>query len=584
MLDMIIRGGTVVDGSGTPPARADVAIEAGKIAAVGEVEGEAKEVVDATGRIVTPGFVDAHTHFDGQVTWDPLLTPSSWHGVTTVVMGNCGVGFAPVAPDRHDWLIGLMEGVEDIPGSALAAGIRWGWETFNEYLDAVDAAPKVLDVAAQIPHGPVRTYIMGERGATNQPPTPDDLAAMTRIIREGMEAGALGISTAHTLILKSVDGAYVPGAFAAEEEMLAIARPLGELGTGVFEVNPAGVAGEDLVAPVEEMAWMQRVSAQTGRPITFPLLQNPGDPTAWQRIFELSERAAGAGAQLYPQVHARSPGVLLGLQNVHPFLHRAGFQKLAGLSLDEKVRRLRDGELRQRILEEAKTAHPDIPSVAISRADLSMVFPLRDPLDYEQPRDASVQAIAEREGRDPVGAFYDLLLEDDGRRLFYVPFLNYVDYNYDTVGEMLRHPRSIFGLGDADAHCGVMIDASLPTFFLTHWRRDRSRGDKLPLELAVRKMTHETASLWGLHDRGLLQPGMKADVNVIDFESLNLHMPEFWYDLPDDARRLVQRTDGYVATIVSGEVIMRDGQETGARPGLLVRGEQRAPAASAPRN
>jgi N-acyl-D-aspartate/D-glutamate deacylase len=496
-------------------------------------------------------------------------------------MGNCGVGFAPAAPDRHDWLINLMEGVEDIPGSALAAGMRWSWESFPEYLDAVDRAPKLLDVAAQVPHGPVRTYVMGDRGAGNEPPTADDIDAMRRIVREALEAGAIGVTSAHTLILKSADGAYVPGATAAEDEMLAIAEPLGELDRGVFEVNPAGVAGiagEDIAAdPDSEMAWMRRVSAQTGRPITFPLLQNSGDPTYWQRVLDFCDEATADGAQLYPQVHARSPGVLLGLQNIHPFLHTEGFQSLAALPLDEKVDRMRDEALRRQILDQVATAHQDIPSVAISRADLSMVFPLREPLDYEQPREATIQSVAEREGRNPLETFYDLLLEDGGKRLFYVPFLNYVDYNYDAVGRMLRHPRSIFGLGDAGAHCGVMIDASLQTFLLSHWCRDRSRGDLLPIELAVKKMTSETADLWGLHDRGRLQPGMKADVNLIDFDNLKLHMPEFWYDLPYDARRLVQRADGYAATIVSGQVIMRNGQPTGARPGALIRGEQPAP-------
>tara|TARA_Y100000588_G_scaffold331951_1_gene369898 strand:- start:900 stop:2669 length:1770 start_codon:yes stop_codon:yes gene_type:complete len=581
--DLVIRNGTIVDGTGDAPFQGDIAIDDGRITAVGRIHEDGKETVDATGLIVTPGFVDIHTHFDGQITWDPLLTPSCWHGVTTVVMGNCGVGFAPVAPNRHDWLIGLMEGVEDIPGTALSAGMQWNWETFPEYLDYLDTLPKALDVGTQVPHGAVRAYVMGERGAKNEPANPEDIYEMKRLVREGIEAGALGVSTSRTIVHRAIDGVNVPGTFAEEDEMMAFGEALAEAGTGVFELAPAGVTGDDMNLPDREVAWMSRVSAATGRPITFALVQLDVEPDHWKRMFDLSEEAVAEGADLYPQVTARAPGVLLGLQTNHPWVNTPTFEKISGHYTlgDGDTHHLRSNlieeiaaemvrpEIKAKLMEELVDAQQDIAFI-----DLTRVFPLQEPLDYEPSEEDSVAAIAQRDGQDAYDLFYDLMLEDDGKRMFFAPTLNYNEFNYEVVRKMLTHPRAALGLDDAGAHCGVICDASMPTFMLTHWARDRSRGEGLPLEFVVKKMTKDTAGLYGMHDRGVLRPGMKGDVNVIDLEQLKLRAPELAYDLPADGRRLIQKADGFVATIVSGEVIMRDGEDTGARPGQLVRGEQ----------
>ncbi len=583
MHDLVIRNGTIVDGTGEAPYQGDIAIDDGRISAIGRIEAEGRETVDATGQIVTPGFVDIHTHFDGQITWDPLLTPSCWHGVTTVVMGNCGVGFAPAAPNRHEWLIGLMEGVEDIPGTALSAGMQWNWETFPEYLDYLDTLPKALDVGTQVPHGAVRSYVMGERGANNEPANPEDILEMKKLVREGIEAGALGVSTSRTIVHRAIDGVNVPGTFAEEDEMMAFGEALAEAGTGVFELAPAGVTGDDMNLPDLEVAWMRRVSAATGRPITFALVQLDAEPDHWKRMFDLSEEAVAEGADLYPQVTARAPGVLLGLQTNHPWVNAPTFQEISGhyklgagdahhlrrTPIEEIAAEMGKPEVKAKLMEELGAARQDIAFI-----DLARVFPMEEPLDYEPRQEDSVAAIAEREGRDAYDLLYDLMLEDEGKRMFFAPTLNYTEFDYEVVRKMLTHPRAALGLDDAGAHCGVICDASMPTFMLTHWARDRSRGEGLPLEFAVKKMTSDTARLYGLHDRGVLRPGMKGDVNVIDLERLQLRAPELAHDLPADGRRLIQKAEGFVATIVSGEVIMRDGEDTGARPGKLVRGEQ----------
>jgi N-acyl-D-aspartate/D-glutamate deacylase len=572
MHDLVVRGGSVVDGTGAPARTADVAVDAGRITAVGTVEERGRRELDADGLLVTPGFVDVHTHYDGQATWDPLLTPSCWHGVTTVVMGNCGVGFAPVAPDRREWLIGLMEGVEDIPGAALSVGIRWSWERFPEYLDAVEGTPRVVDVGTQVPHGAVRAYVMGERGARNEPATSDDIAAMAAIVKEGVQAGALGFSTSRTLAHRAIDGEPVPGTFAAEDELFGIGRVLGELGTGVFELAPAGALGEDVAAPAREMAWMRRLSAAIGRPVTFALTQNDADPTGWQDMLDLAAQAAAEGAAVRPQVHGRTVSILLGFQTFHPLAFTPVWAA-SGLGLlpwHEQVARIEgDPSLRARIVEEARALEDDPLVMGFMRP--SRVFVLGDPPDYEPPAERSVAAMAAARGAGVWETFLDLLLADGGRELLNSPVLNYSDGTLDPVRAMLVHPTSAFGLGDGGAHAGQTCDASTTTFLLTHWVRDRADG-RLPLELAVQKITSATASLYGLGDRGVLAPGFVGDLNLIDLERLQLRRPEMADDLPGGARRLLQRADGYVATVKCGETTFEEGEATGARPGVLLRG------------
>jgi len=571
MHDLVISGGTLVDGTGAAPRRADVAIDGDRITEVGDLEDSgARQTIDAGGMVVTPGFVDVHTHFDGQITWDPMLTPSCWHGVTTVVMGNCGVGFAPVQPDKHEWLIGLMEGVEDIPGAALSDGIQWGWETFPEYLEAVDGVPKMLDVGAQIPHGAVRGYVMGDRGAKNEPATEADIEAMAVIVREAIEAGALGVSTSRTIAHMAIDGEPVPGTFAAEDELFGIGRALGELGTGIFELAPAGALGEDLAAPEREMAWMRKLSAAIDRPVTFALTQNDHDPDSWRRMLQLAGEAVGEGARIRPQVAGRPVTLLLGLQTFHPFAYCPSWGAVGILpTIAERVAAMRDPETRRKLVAEAQTPDPAM----LQFLDPAKAFPLGDPPNYEPDPSTSIAARAASEGRNVYDLYYDLLMEDNGHALVMRPLLNYTDSNLDAVREMLLHPTSALGLGDGGAHCGTTCDASTPTYMLTHWARDRDH-DRLPLEWVVRKMTSETASLYGLGDRGVVRPGLRADVNVIDHGRLQLRAPHMAHDLPGGARRFIQEADGYVATIVAGQVTLVEGQDQGARPGTLIRGQR----------
>ncbi len=569
MHDLVIRSGLLVDGTGTAPREGDVAIDGDRIAHVGTGAGPGRREIDARGLVVAPGWVDIHTHYDGQVTWDPWLTPSSWHGVTTVVMGNCGVGFAPARPDRHQWLIGLMEGVEDIPGSALAEGIRWEWETFPQYLDALERMPRVMDVGTQVPHGAVRAYVMGERGARNEPATADDIAGMAALVREGLAAGALGFTTSRTMLHRAVDGEPVPGTFAGPDEMLGIGRALGDVGRGVLEL------AADLMPEEPELAWMEELSARTGCAVTFACLQNDIDPGQWKRLLDAADRAAARGARLVPQVAARPTSLMLGLEStVHPFSGHATYRAIAHLPLAERVARLRDPEVRRQLLAEEPTY--DHPAIALVSGAFAKLFPLGDPPDYEPAPDRSVAAIAAREGKAPRAVALDLILANEGRGMLYLPLLNYAGFDLEPVREMLLHPLAVFGLADGGAHCGVICDASMPTFLLTHWVRDRARGARLPLEWVVRRQTAETARLYGLDDRGVLAPGMLADVNVIDFDHLALAPPEMLYDLPARGRRLVQRARGYRATVKRGVVTYEDGVATGALPGVLLRGSQPA--------
>jgi N-acyl-D-aspartate/D-glutamate deacylase len=480
-------------------------------------------------------------------------------------MGNCGVGFAPAKPDRHEWLIGLMEGVEDIPGTALAAGIDWQWESFPEYLDAIERMPRALDVGAQVPHGAVRAYVMGERGAKNQKPTPEDIEAMAAIVREALRAGALGFSTSRTLLHRAVDGEPVPGTFAGEDELLGIGRALGQVGTGVLEL------ASDLAPETKELAWMERLSAETGRPVSFALLQSDFDPTQWQRLLDATDAAAARGARLVPQVAGRPTGLLLGLESsFHPFAFHPTYRELAALPLAERVRKLRDPAIRARVL--AEKPEGVLPIVAFIAGSFHKLFPLGDPPDYEPAPERSVKAMAERAGVRPEAVAYDLLLERDGRELLYFPLLNYANFDFEPIREMLLHPRTVLGLSDGGAHCGIICDASLPTFMLTHWVRDRKRGERLPLERVVANQTRKTAELYGLQDRGCLAPGLVADVNLIDLDALRLSPPRMVFDLPANGRRLVQHAEGYVATLKCGEPIFENGEPTGALPGKLVRG------------
>ncbi|HXZ85650.1 MAG TPA: amidohydrolase family protein, partial [Myxococcota bacterium] len=482
------------------------------------------------------------------------------------VMGNCGVGFAPARPDRHEWLIGLMEGVEDIPGTALAEGIHWSWERFPEYLDALARRHFALDVGTQVPHGAVRAYVMGERGARNEPANPDDIAAMAALVLGGLAAGALGVSTSRTIVHRAISGEPVPGTFAAEDELFGIGRALGELGRGVFEVAGAGAAGEDVAGPLREIEWMRRLSAEIRRPVTFAMLQFDAAPELWRELLELSAAAVREGAQLFPQVAGRPFGLLIGHETkIHPFAGRPSFESLRALPLDARVTALRDPELKRRILAE----RAQVPSMLA--ALYGKTFPIGDPPEYEPPYEASLEAIARRAGRDVEDVLYDQLLEKDGRELLLVPVLNYSQLSCEPIREMLLHPRAVLGLGDGGAHCGIICDASIPTFMLTHWARDRTRGPKLPLELVIRRMTRDTARLFGLRDRGTVELGQRADLNLVDFASLKLEPPRLVRDLPAGGARFVQRARGYEATIVAGELVSRRGQATGALPGRLIR-------------
>jgi N-acyl-D-amino-acid deacylase len=572
MHDLIITGGTLVDGTGEAARVADVAIDAGRITEVGAVQGGATRILEADGLLVTPGWVDVHTHYDGQVTWDSELAPSSWHGVTTLVMGNCGVGFAPAQPDRHDWLIGLMEGVEDIPGTALAEGIEWEWETFPQYLDALEKRSWTVDVGTQVPHAAVRAYVMGERGARNEAATAEDIAAMRTIVLEALRAGALGFSTSRTMGHRAIDGELVPGTFAAEDELFGIGSALGEAGTGVFELAPLGSAGEMLEDAWQEVDWMRRLSAAINRPVSYVLLQADDDPELWRKQLAASLEACAEGAQLFPQIAGRPTGILSGHHTtLCLFSEFPAYMELRarGGSPAELAAALADPEVRRSIV--SWTPESPAQADAMARA-YERTFILGDPPDYEPGPERSLAGVAASSGRSPLEVAYDEMARDGGQGLLYIPILNYATGDLDHVREMMLHPQGLLGLADGGAHTGTICDASMPTFMLTHWTRDRSRGELLPLEYVVKKQTHDTARLYGMTDRGTVEPGALGDLNLIDYEGLTLGAPYVTNDLPAGGRRLLQKASGYVATVKAGAVTFEHGEPTGALPGRLVRG------------
>lgn len=565
MYDLVIRGGSVVDGSGNPRFVGDIAIQGEKIAAVGRVEGEGKQEIDASGMLVTPGWVDVHTHYDGQATWDPILAPSSWHGVTTVVMGNCGVGFAPVRPGDQQYLIELMEGVEDIPGAALAEGIDWQWESFPEYLDALEQKARTIDVAAQVPHGAIRAYVMGERCNTEDDlPTDTELEQMQALVREGIEAGAVGFSSSRTWLHKDKHGVHVPGTFAGSDEMLALGLAMKGLGHGIFEMVSDHLGDDD------EWAWIQQFSQETGRPIT--LVATSAAAFVGNKMYNLAEEARTKGIEVRPQIAGRPTGVLHGLQsNFHVFALTPGYREIADLPLAELIDHMAQPERRARIIAEVDRERPMPLSGSLGEL-LWQVFPLGDRPNYEPDREQSVAGLAEAQGADPFELMYDLLTGNEGKELFYQPLGGYQTYNFDFFKTSMSHPNVLFGLSDGGAHCGVIADAGMPSFILAHWGRDRDKGEQFELEFLVRKLSRDTAEAYGMYDRGLLQEGMLADINIIDFDALSLHRPEAVFDLPTGGKRLVQKVEGYRHIIKRGQAIFEDSRHTGALPGRLVRG------------
>jgi len=562
MHELVIRGGTVVDGTGAPAVTADVAVDGGRVTEVGPRLGRGTRELDADGLVVAPGWVDIHTHYDGQVTWDPELTPSSWHGVTTVVMGNCGVGFAPVRPGAEGFLIELMEGVEDIPGTALHEGIDWAWESFPEYLDALDATPRAIDVAAQVPHAALRAYVMGER-AHDRDATPDEVAEMSRLAEDALRAGACGVSTSRTILHSSKHG-LVPGTDAPPDELLALGDAIGRAGHGVFQLvsDQQGGAGD--------RAWLVELVDRTGATATYALAQAGHAPDAWREALASAVEDKAAGRRIIPQVASRPTGMLFGLQSsLHPFSTHPTYRTLADLPLPERVARLRQPEVREALLAEEPATKNPIARGLMQR--WGQIFPLGDPPDYEPPSSASTESVAAREGREPQQVVLDWLLEQDGKAFLFAPLASYVDHDHEAIREMITHPATTLGLSDGGAHCGLICDASMPTYLLTHWVKGRTRGARIPLETAVRLQTKNTADVWGFGDRGTLEVGKKGDLNVIDLEALAIAAPVMVNDLPAGGRRLVQGVRGYRATVCAGEVTFEDGEPTGARPGRLVR-------------
>ncbi len=570
--DLVIRGGTIHDGTGGDAIEADIAISGDRIAEIGRVSGSGREEIDAKGKLVAPGWVDIHTHYDGQATWDQRLRPSSSLGVTTVVMGNCGVGFAPVRPEHHDMLIGLMEGVEDIPGVALHEGLKWNWESFGDYLDAVSSIPHDIDIGTQLPHSALRVYVMGERGARREAATPEDIARMRELTTEAIRAGALGFSSSRSLNHKTNEGELIPSYGATREELQAIALGLKDAGSGVLQYTTD--------RPGDEVEWdmLTGLVRLSGRPLSIAMGQDPKHPDRWRETLRNIEKARAEGLPILGQVAARAIGLLIGLQTTaHPFSTRPSYQAIAHLALAERAKAMRDPALRARIMSEQSTGGTSFLDAINSR--YYEMFNFGNPPVYEPRPEDSIGAQAAASGANPLDLIYDVMLQDDGQGFLYFPLANYVEGNLDAVREMLANEATLNALSDGGAHCGNICDVSMPTFLLTHWARDRREG-KFDIGYMIRRQTHDTAKALGLLDRGILRPGYRADVNVIDFDRLHLKPPEMRYDLPAGAKRLYQEAEGYIATICAGQPIYRDGEATGALPGKVVRGSKQAPAAA----
>ena len=563
---LIVRNGLIVDGTGGKPFIGDIKIVNGLIAQVGSVSGLADKEIDAKGMLVTPGFVDIHTHYDGQVTWSNKLASSSQLGVTTVVMGNCGVGFAPCKEEHRDIMMRLMEGVEDIPGVVLTEGLPWNWSTFPEYLDALEVRQFDIDVAAQIGHAPLRIHVMGDRGAAREPATEQDKAEMARLTAEAVKAGALGFTTSRTILHRSSDGQPTPSLGAAESELTAIAKGLGNIGLGTLQL----VTDFDDVDA--EFAMLRRIAEASGRPLSLTLLQHEHLPDRWRRVMEHMHNATDAGLKMKAQVGSRPVALIFSFAlSLCPFTQLPSFEALKNLSPEDRLKQLRDLTVREKILAEEHTEAMFKRRVA----NFENLYPLGDPPDYEPAPEDSIAGRARRTGQDPAAFAYDYLLGDNGTAMLYRPLYNYADQNHDVLREMLLDRDTVPGLSDGGAHYGYICDTSFPTYLLTHWARDRIRGEKIPLEDLVKWQTQDTAATVGLNDRGQLKPGYKGDINIIDFAKLKLHAPKIVNDLPAGGRRLGQSADGYVATIVSGVVTYQHGIATGALPGKLIRGAQK---------